>query len=97
MVIPRECYCFDFCFGTACDAIMFVVAIGTTISCSLGRHYRPIAQSICLICLCPHTILAILNVITLFALKSDLGVEQTGQRKYSPWMSVVLLFGAKAY
>jgi hypothetical protein len=31
-----------FCFGTAYHAIMFVVATGTTISCSLGRQYRPV-------------------------------------------------------
>ncbi len=33
---------FDFCFGTACGAIMFAVATGTTFSCSLGRLYRPV-------------------------------------------------------
>ncbi len=29
-------------FCTACVAIMFAMAIGTTISCSLGRRYRPV-------------------------------------------------------
>jgi hypothetical protein len=40
--MPKECFCFNFCFGTACGAIMFAVAIGTTISCSLARQYRPV-------------------------------------------------------
>ena len=29
---------FSFCFNIACSAIMFPVATGTTISCSLGRQ-----------------------------------------------------------
>jgi hypothetical protein len=40
--MPSECFCFAFFFGTACDAIMFAVALGTNISCSLGRQYRPV-------------------------------------------------------
>ncbi len=33
-------FLFLFCFGT-CGAIMIAVSTGTTISCSLGRQYRP--------------------------------------------------------
>ncbi len=33
---------FWFCFDTACGAMIFAVATGTTISSSLGRQYRPV-------------------------------------------------------
>ncbi len=32
LAMPRECFCFDFCFGTTCGAIMYAVATGKTIS-----------------------------------------------------------------
>ncbi len=32
-------FSFWFCHGAVCGTIMFAVATGTTISCSLGRHY----------------------------------------------------------
>jgi hypothetical protein len=35
--MPWECF-FSFSFGTAYDVIMFEVATGTTISCSLVRN-----------------------------------------------------------
>jgi hypothetical protein len=38
----KECFCFDFCFGTACGTIILVVATGTTISCSLGKQCEPV-------------------------------------------------------
>ncbi len=50
----NECLCFDFCFGTASGAIMFAMAIGTTISCDMDRQY---AQSIFLRCLCSNFVL----------------------------------------
>jgi len=46
MDMPSECFCFAFFFGTACGAIMFAVALGTNISCSLGRQYRPVFSSL---------------------------------------------------
>jgi hypothetical protein len=42
MAMARECFCFDFCFGASCGAIMFAVATGTNISSSLGRQDRPV-------------------------------------------------------
>jgi hypothetical protein len=42
MTMIRQCFCFDFCFGKACGTIMFAVATGATISCSLGRQYGPV-------------------------------------------------------
>jgi hypothetical protein len=38
----KQCFCFDFAFGTAFGAIMLAVATGTTISCSLARQYGPV-------------------------------------------------------
>jgi hypothetical protein len=35
-------FLFCFCFGTACDAIMFPVAAGTTISSSLAKRDEPV-------------------------------------------------------
>jgi hypothetical protein len=35
-----EMFLFQFGFGSACGAILFSVAIGTTISWSLGRQYK---------------------------------------------------------
>ncbi len=35
-------FLFCFFFGTACSAILFAVATGTTISSSLGRQYGPV-------------------------------------------------------
>jgi hypothetical protein len=32
----------SFCFGTVCGAIIFAVAIDTTIYCHLGRRYGPL-------------------------------------------------------
>jgi hypothetical protein len=40
MAMPRECFCFDFCFGTGCNGIMFAATTGTTIYCSSGNRYR---------------------------------------------------------
>ncbi len=37
-----RCFRFDFWFGITCVIISFAVAIGTTISCSLGRLYGPV-------------------------------------------------------
>ncbi len=34
-----EMFLFQFFFDTACGAIMFAVATGTTISCNLGKQY----------------------------------------------------------
>jgi hypothetical protein len=39
MAMPKEYFCFDFCFGTVCGAIMFAMATGTTFSLSLcSKH-----------------------------------------------------------
>jgi len=35
-------FLFCLCFGTACGAIMFAVATGTTISFSVGSQYGPV-------------------------------------------------------
>jgi hypothetical protein len=35
-------FLFCFCFGTACDAIFFPVAAGTTISSSLAKRDEPV-------------------------------------------------------
>jgi hypothetical protein len=35
-------FLFCLCFGTACDAITFAVAVGKTISRCLGRQYRAV-------------------------------------------------------
>ncbi len=35
-------FLFWFCFGTACNTIMFSVASDATISCSLSKQYRPV-------------------------------------------------------
>jgi hypothetical protein len=40
--MPKPCFCFYFDFGMAFGAIMFAVATGTTIFCSLARQYRPL-------------------------------------------------------
>ncbi len=37
-------FLFCFFFGTACSAILFVVATGTTMSCSLCRQYKPVLR-----------------------------------------------------
>ncbi len=42
VAMPRDCFCFDFCFGAACHDIVFAMATGTTISCSLGWQYEPV-------------------------------------------------------
>ncbi len=43
MAMPREYFCFDFWFGTACAVPLFYsMATGTTITCSLGRWCRPV-------------------------------------------------------
>jgi len=42
MTMPRECFCFDFWFWYSMWHHYFIVAIGTTISCSLGRRYGPV-------------------------------------------------------
>jgi hypothetical protein len=41
MAFAVEMFLLVFWFGTACNDIMFAVAIGATISCSLGRQYKP--------------------------------------------------------
>jgi hypothetical protein len=41
MAMSKECFSIDFCIGSAYDKI-FAVATGTTISCSLGKHYGPV-------------------------------------------------------
>jgi hypothetical protein len=39
-----EMFLFWFYIGTECGAIMFAMATGTTISCSLGRQYGPVLR-----------------------------------------------------
>jgi hypothetical protein len=42
MAMPWKCFCLDFALGqTTCGTVLLAVATGTTISCSLGRHFGP--------------------------------------------------------
>jgi hypothetical protein len=45
--MPSQCFCYDFCFGSACGAIILQWPL-TTISCSLGQAVLASARSILL-------------------------------------------------